>query len=915
MKYRPHALALACLALSLSARAQTPAAPPASTAAKLERVEVTGSMIKRTDVETPTPVSVIKREDILRAGAATLDELMRMDPSTGAGGLDDMGSGNGFSAGSASISLRGMGSAATLVLINGRRLSPSAVIDPGTGQSTIFNVNSIPVSAIERVEILKSGASSLYGSDALAGVVNIILRNDYQGRLIELNAKQRFDGLFKNQTVNLMAGTGDLDVQGYNVMAGIELFVRDGVGITEAPNRVEGELLSQLYSRLIPNSTSSYPGNLYTYNKGLSGSFRGMLSNNCATQGPVSATVSTPRCLWDSSQYQQYVGDQKRASIFLRGGLRVGKDTILNAELIASRVRNDYLDAPTSRNESLTTWGDAQGNTVQFAGLALPVNHPDNPTRLASSSNPVLLPNSSGGTVSYTKPTVLGLRYRFADLPYVYRPEADNIRLVLSGSTIWGAWDVEGGLLHHEQRNRKTQVGRLSLSGLNQALADGSYRFGGSNSPEVLARLAPELNDRGESGTTSLDLRGSRELGRMTGGAAMLGLGAELRHETFRVDADPLTAAGDIIGRGIGEASGSRNITAAYAELQLPLLKGLETQTALRAEHYTDFGSAITGKLGAKYKVNNMLALRGSWANGFRAPSQSQISKSALFANSSGTRDPKLCPVFDSSNGNCSMSLSSVTLANPELRPEKSDSYTLGLLFDLASTTDAVLDAWYIERRGEVDRLGTQEMLNREDEFPGSVLRLPPSTPGELGQVYQVRRPYMNLAMSRTYGIDYELNQRISLNDWGRLKLSLKGTRMLSRKLQRDASQPIYETVGFYKVPANKLALSGNWSIGNWSTTLTGNFQSGFQSYAAGGSCDATLLSAGRQDLCRMRAWNTADLALSYRGFSGIRLGVTLRNLADTRPALDPNETTVGVDGGIANAYGRYLSLSASYEF
>ena len=193
MKPRLHLLALASLALLSQAHAQS--APP-SEPGKLERVEVTGSMIKRTDSETTSPVTIIKREDILRAGATTLDELLRMDPSVGTGGLDDIGSGNGFAAGTASVSMRGMGSAATLVLINGRRMAPAGVVDPNSGQSTVFNINAIPMSAVERIEILKSGASSLYGSDALAGVVNVILRNDYQGALVEMNAKQRFDGLY-----------------------------------------------------------------------------------------------------------------------------------------------------------------------------------------------------------------------------------------------------------------------------------------------------------------------------------------------------------------------------------------------------------------------------------------------------------------------------------------------------------------------------------------------------------------------------------------------------------------------------------------------------------------------------------------------------------------------------------------------
>ncbi|MBH9551637.1 TonB-dependent receptor [Inhella sp. 4Y17] len=896
------------------APAPKPAPPPASEPAKLEKVEVTGTMIKRTNAETATPVSILKREDIVRSGATTLDELLRMDPATGAGSLNDMSSGSGFSPGTATISLRGLGSAATLVLINGRRMAPAGVVDPNSGQSTVFNVNTIPMSAIERIEILKSGASSLYGSDALAGVVNVILRSDYQGRLIELNHKQRGDGLFKSHSVNLTAGFGDFHKRGYNLLAGVDLFIRDGVGIAEAPNLVQGELLSTLYGRLQPSSTTSYPGNLYTYANGASGSWRGMLSPACETQAPYSATLATPRCLWDSTRFAQYTGDQRRGSVFLRGSLNLGADTALNAELLGSRVTNAYTDSPTGRTETLTVWGDAQGHTVQFKGLALPATHPDNPTRLASTSNPVLLPNSSGGFTTYRAPMVLGLRYRFADLPYDRETQADNLRGVLSLSTTWKGWDLDAGLMHHWQQNRTTLNGRLSLSGLNQVLADGSYRFGGVNSPAVLALLSPQINDRGESATSSMDLRGSREIGHLAGGTAMLGLGGEFRHERFDVSADPRTAAGDIIGRGIGEATNARNVAAAYAELQLPLLKGLETQTAVRAERYTDFGRALTAKLGFKYALSRHLTVRGSWADGFRAPSLSQNSKSAVFAFSSGYRDPKLCPVVASTNPNCSMSLSTVSLANPALQPEKSDSFTLGLIFEPLRGTEIVLDAWAIERRGEVDRLSAQEILNREDEFPGMVMRLPP-TDGPLGSVYQVRRPYQNLAMSRTAGVDYEFAQRFSLDRFGRLRLSLRGTHLLEREQQAQEGLPVVDTLGYYRVPRNKLGISASWSKGDWSASLSGDYRSSMESFSAGSSCDKTLTTAGRTDLCRMPAWTTADLSLSYKGFRGLKLSGTVRNLADKRPALNPNETEIGVGSSDGNAYGRYFSLSASYEF
>ena len=308
------------------------------------------------------------------------------------------------------------------------------------------------------------------------------------------------------------------------------------------------------------------------------------------------------------------------------------------------------------------------------------------------------------------------------------------------------------------------------------------------------------------------------------------------------------------------------------------------------------------------------MSLRGSWANGFRAPSLSQISKSSVFSFSSGYRDPVLCPTVVSTNNNCSLSLSTVSLANPDLKPEKSDSYTLGVLYAPTSTTDVIVDGWYIERRGEVDRLSAQEILNREGEFPGMVLRLP-TTDGTRGQVFQVRRPYLNLAKTRTSGGDYDLSQRFSLGEYGRLKLSLRGTRMFMRKEQMEAGSKVTETLGFYKVPRSKAAISAGWTMGDWSASVTGNYQSGFQSFDAGSACDATLGDNGYASLCRMKAWRTADLSVSYAGFKGMKLSASVRNLADKRPPFDPNDTDVGVASGVGNALGRFLSLTASYEF
>ena len=232
----------------------------AQQAQKVDKIEVTGSNIKRVDSETPSPIQVITRADIQKSGANSVAELLRDIPSIAGGSLNDFNAGNGFARGTQSVSLRGLGSVATLVLVNGRRVETAPVADPNLGQGSSFNLNVIPVGAIERIEILKDGASAIYGSDAIAGVINVILRKDYTGGEVMYSGRQNQGSDFRSQTVSGTVGFGDLAKDRYNVLVAAEYFKRDATSIYQASD-VETELYTRLANRLIPNSTLSYPAN------------------------------------------------------------------------------------------------------------------------------------------------------------------------------------------------------------------------------------------------------------------------------------------------------------------------------------------------------------------------------------------------------------------------------------------------------------------------------------------------------------------------------------------------------------------------------------------------------------------------------------------------------------------------------
>ena len=902
-RLRPHLIALAALALAGQLQAQT---QTSDTSGKLERVEITGSMIKRLDAESPAPISVITQEDILRSGASSIEELLRANSAVGSGGQQDLSSGNGWAGGTGSISLRGMGSAATLTLINGRRLAPAAVVDPNTGQSTIFNVNAIPMSAIERIEILKDGASSLYGSDAIAGVVNIILKRDYQGRSISASASQRLDGLFKTQSANAMWGTGDLDKDGYNIMAGLDVYRRDAVRITEGLNLVDQDTYGSLYGRLSLNSTYSNPGNFYTYKSGSTGSFKGQ-NSGCASDNQVALSSSNSALACKYAAYGDgvyYTGKQERTGGLLRASFNLPQGALLTAELLASRSESTYYSNSGTIGETSTTWGDSSGNSITYKGLVLPGTHANNPTKDATASNPVF---------GYTAPTALGLRYRFTDIPRYQVETADNVRAVINTEFQWQGWDWNAGLLHHWQRNVQERHGMISVSALNAAVADGSYNFGGSNSADVIAKLSPTVERYGRAQTTSVDLRGSRELMKLAGGAAMLGVGAEFRNESFMLAADSRVASGDIYGLGISQADGSRRVAAAYAELQAPLFKGLETQAALRTEHYSDFGNAITGKLGAKYKILSNLAVRGTVSNGFRAPSLSQITKSSVFAFTT-VQDKVLCPTYSSSNEYCSLSVSSVIQANPDLKPEKSNTGTFGLLFSPLPSLDLMLDFFFIERRNEVDRLSAQAVVNRESEFSGAVVRAT-TTDGTTGRITQVIRQYRNMSLTQTSGLDFEGSYTLRFGQGHKLKFTAGGTRTFKYISQDEPGTEKYDSLGYYERPRLKANIGTNYSWRDWSAGVKFNYLGSMKTYDYGYSCDSTATTAGRTDLCKLKGYLTADVSLVYTGFKGLRLSALVKNVADKRPPTDPNYYDTGYNPGLYDVKGRYLTLSAGYEF
>ncbi|MBB4843155.1 iron complex outermembrane receptor protein [Paucibacter oligotrophus] len=984
MKHRHNLLTLALISCCATAFAQEAATP-----AKIERVEVTGSLIKRVDKETPSVVQSISREDIRKSGYASIEEMLRTVSAVDSSSIGD-GASSGFVSGLSTVSLRGFGSQGTLTLVNGRRLAPAAAVDVNFGRGNLVSVNTIPKGAVERIDILKDGASAMYGSDAMAGVVNYILRKDYVGGELGGSYTVNHDGVGGTKSANAAFGFGNLGTQRFNIYGGLEVSKRDRVMATELRNQGNQALADQVLnldgslSRFAPSSVASPYANYYRVPASLSGrtvidgysvannsasgvNFLGSLAG-CpdemlvgkglpqrlpgflpAGTGTDYGTANMPKgmCRYDLDSATEIISKQDRIGGSLRGSFALSKDLTVYADVMLSKTTTESLSAPRALTTSLFTqstaknavqWPKLDGSLQSFPALVLPVGHPDNPTN------------------GLAKPEAVQLLYRFADIQRSDTTELQASRFTLGVEGTLGDWDIDSALLYSKQDMSRIRGNELRASLLSKAIADKTYRFGKPNDAAAIASVASDAVIDGKASIASVDLRASRLWFEMAGGKAGVALGAEFRRETLESAPNEAYQNGDFIGLVANGASGSRNSTALFGELSLPVLKDLEVQAALRAERYSDFGNANTGKLGFKWMaVPSVLLMRGTAATGFRAPSISQIGKSyassftsfssyavvdALRCDTSNPAKP-VSKADPANNRDCNVlgfssrtpnpgSLASTIAANPDLKPETSRSATLGLVFSPSKAVDLSLDAWYIERQNEIRSqraVDIMEDANRNPTAPNaSLVRDPnpqtwlPGVPNS-GPILMAVRQYGNYNWTKTGGLDYDLTVRFPDTELGRFKLKVDGTytRRYDYKIL-DSSDVVYAAgTTNSDMPKTKVKLTLNWEAADWDSFARISHSDGLKrsttdTCLSSTSASNTLLRGN--GYCYNTPQQSLDLGTTYRGFKNVTLSATVLNVMGTYGFSSGVPSVFNYyDQGATDQLGRRYTISANYSF
>ncbi len=849
---------------------------------KVEKIEVTGSNIKRVDTETASPVQIITQDDLRRSGATTVAEALRDLPLANAGSLNDLATSNSFAVGSSSISLRGLGAQATLVLLNGRRLASYGLSNGG--QIQFVNLDTLPLAAIERIEILKDGASAIYGSEAMAGVINIILRKDFRGAEVGGSFSTREDNEDQVWRVNGTLGFGDRVKDRFNGMINFEHYERKAEKFRATEPFLTRPEYQSLFGTGTALSSNAYPGNY----RRLSGTpFPG---NSLAAPGCTPLVGVS--CVFDQFADISIIPESKRNTGFASFNYDITGNLTAFAEVSLSKNKTTFTSAPALLNELGTSWFNINTLALENLRLTFPVGNPNNP---------------------YSVP--VGFRHRFLELGTQNRivdTEATRFLAGLRGN--FGAWDWETAGLFMKSETEVQYTGLLRATVLRPLIANGGYNFiqPTNNSPAVLASVSPQIRNIGDSEMTSFDIKASRELMQMRGGPLGLALGLEFRKEKLNTAPDSLFTGAEIVGFGASSASGDRHVTSAFAELAIPVTTALEAQLALRTDRYSDYGSSTTPKVGVKWKVLPSLALRGTYSEGFRAPSLPEISKSLSAGFYNNFTDTRRCPTTQA-DADCRGSFPVLFGANPNLKAEESKSFTVGAVWQPANETSVALDVYRIRRENEIGLLDPSFLIINETRFPGAVTRGPVDIPGLPGPLISFDSRYANLGETTVKGIDLELQQRFNLGDSGRLSAQVVANYVDSYKNSPNKGEAAVEYNGTYNQPRVRATASVTWEYRNWSVTPSVNYTGRFK--LIGTPYDTCFLE-GRYDAgCEIKAWTTVNAFVQTEPIKNLRLSLGVRNIQDKQPPFDGNQATLMFNPTYHNPYGRYYTLSAAYRF
>jgi outer membrane receptor for ferrienterochelin and colicin len=852
--------------LSASALAQTP-----DTDETTETVVVTGSRIARSsDFTNAQPVDVINREAIEASGYANLQQLLEKLPSNGSGAFSTRGNNQDSTAnGAASISLRGMGPDATLVLVNGRRVAISPFAESIT--NNFVDINSIPVAAIERLEILQDGASALYGSDAVAGVVNIILRKDYEGLELTGSLGQTTESGYDEKNYSAIWGFGG---EGSNVT-----FIFDYFKNSSLANIERGTLGSA-------NQTAR-GGQDFRSSRGYPGRF---VVDGTITRDPAcpAGSIAGQTCVYDFGIWNLLIPEAERGGLMLMAHQDVGGGAQLFLEFAAQHNNSLAQGAPTPLDEG--------------AGLTVPVDHPGNPFEGADD--------------------IAISRYRTVDAgPRRWHISTDNLRAVggIKGEFA-SDWNYEFAIQRARSETEQSggrSDGWIRVDYLQQQIDLGNYNpFGATQNPaDVIDAIGTSLVRRGKAELTMYDASITGKLAELGAGDIQMAAGVEYREESVRDVPDEQFQRGLIYGTESVSAQGARDITSAYVEVSVPIVEGLEVTGAVRYDDYSDFGNTTNPKLSVRYAPLDSLAFRASWGTGFRAPSLAQIGlgpsqESRFFSDSFGCADnPTYCTATD---------FTIVFTGNPNLDAEESESLNIGATWQAAGFTASV-DYYDIKQDNKIDEaIGFTYQQECNNQASTICVRGAPLPGDTLGPLQQINATFDNINQQSVTGIDLGLGYRFDVGT-GKLGFGLDYSRLLKFERVEQGPDGAFRTLdqtGEYEYPEDRATLRADFTSEKWGVNAAVNYIGSFQDLPD--SNFDTVPDYDEFDTRSVGAFTTLNLQAHVQATDKMKFVLSVDNALDEAPPFaigDGNNDLYGYVQGTHNPRGRFWAAKAVFNF
>lgn len=883
------AITIAVMGLMQQASAQEPM-----------RVEVTGSSIKRLASEASLPITSVSGEEFEKRGMTTLADLMMALPQSNSLAPSNAGSGT-------NINLRGLGVNRTLVLLNGRRLANEAIADG------YANLDVIPMSAIARVEILNDGASSIYGSDAIGGVVNFITKRDFKGATItgQILDPQR-EGGGDEKRISATVGAGDLQKDGWNVYATIDGLRRSRLAASDRAELTSNELLSSIgRAPSLASGGFASPANFTIPSNKSFAAANPYYSSGCLA--PYSIQGGKNTCVIDNRNYNTAIYGREQLTFFAKATKKFSDDHIFSV---------DY-----SRGQG------------QIFGTKIPT------TSLAANGVTALLPSTSkwypGGSggvpaVAGTNGAPLLVTWSVADAGmYITKDEQVNQRLNFSDEGVIGGWDYKAGLvIGISDRVAFLDSGALDGPKLLSGISTGVLNPFGLQDATGKAYLdSISLNGQklrvSQSTFTGVELTLSKPIMTLSAGSVGLALGADFHRDTTEDVKTDVGLAATYAASTPSRGQGSRNVAALFAELEIPVTKALNVNLALRDDHFSDFGNTLNPKASFRYQPNSMIMFRGSANTGFRAPTlfdrYGYRLPGATTTTSSAWDDPLQCPSATPAIANtgkplpglvaatvCNVKLPKQTGSNAELVPETSVGGTLGMVIEPMKNLTMSFDYWRVTMDDMLANLPEQAYFLNPSKYAAYFVR------DETGKLLYIKNTTMNLGGQKAAGIDVATNYTFPKSDLGTFKVQLNGTYLTQFDNQLEKGGEWASNIGRFGLASNgttsslpiitfrwKHNLALSWSNGNWTSQLTQNYNTGYH--------DQNLVAAQyHRDIEQYTVYN---FTMSYKGFKNFNIVFGVNNLFDVNPPVTNHSGYNGYLSSAASPLGRAFNTRVTYTF